>query len=66
MFAYRLIGLSAESRKKGIPHWTGGLQFGGLQSWATEFGSGQPLIGLLAYSLGAYSLGPPILDLGNH
>ena len=35
----------------------GGLQPGSLQSWATDFGSGEPLIGLGAYSLGVYSLG---------
>ena len=47
-------------------HWTVGLQSGGLQSRSTDFGFGQPLNGVGAYSLGAHSLGPPILDLGNH
>ena len=46
------------------------FQSGGLQSRATDFGSRGPLTGLGAYSLGAYSLGPPlgppILDLGDH
>jgi hypothetical protein len=37
------------------------LQSGSLQSLATEFGSGNPLDGL-----GAYSLGLPILDLEIH
>ena len=42
----------------------------GLQSRTTGFGSREPLIGLGAYSLGAYIWGPtiseqPILELGD-
>jgi len=44
-----------------------GLQSGGLESLATDFGSAKLLTCALhrlgAYSLGAYSLGLPILDL---
>ena len=47
-------------------HLHGGLQPGGLQSRATDLESGEALTCMDAYSLGAYSLAPRILDLAKH
>jgi len=41
----------------------GGLQSGVLQSRATRLGTGAVLTRLGAYTLGAYNLGPPDLEL---
>ena len=48
-----------------------GLHSRGLQSWATDLGSRNPLIGLGVYTIGAYtlwvySLGRPFVDLATH
>ena len=44
-------------------HLHGGLQLGGLQSWATDLGSGIVLTRMGACSLGDYNLGQRIWDL---
>ena len=71
--AYRLTPTNLGSRRSltelGSTHWS--LHAGGQQAWAINLGSRRPLIELgayrlRAYMLGAYRLGPPILDLGVH